>query len=75
MPHQVEVASSPLPDNIAMSDWWTTIALPVIAFMRRQNYPAASLDAYALFWRNEILPLSAFRSLYNSRGVPQLDNG
>ncbi|KAJ7359179.1 aromatic prenyltransferase [Mycena albidolilacea] len=40
-----------------MSDWWTTIALPVIAFMRRQNYPAASLDAYALFWRNEILPL------------------
>jgi len=40
-----------------MSSWWNTIALPVITFMRRQNYPDGSLDVYAVFWRDEILPL------------------
>ncbi|KAJ6584488.1 aromatic prenyltransferase, partial [Mycena capillaripes] len=40
-----------------MSSWWNTIALPIISFMRRQNYPENSLDAYIVLFRDEILPL------------------
>ncbi|KAJ6588786.1 aromatic prenyltransferase [Mycena capillaripes] len=42
---------------MSSSSWWNTIALPIISFMRRQNYPEDSLDAYTKFWRDKLLPL------------------
>ncbi|KAJ7458489.1 aromatic prenyltransferase, partial [Mycena latifolia] len=37
--------------------WWNTVALPILSFMRRANYPEDAVQAYTLFFRNEIVPL------------------